>query len=180
MEYREVDKILNRKVTFFRESTDPERRLFSDKEKGPFYTLGLESGQKFVAHFAQAGVGLRTKKKILTFRPLNHVLKGLESVRYSFPDYFIGCIFEGEKECFTLDKKLSERDQEVLMDSLLIGHPGAMDEHPDNPPFLDKALQVAKAYFKYGPTSDKYKKTLIPETTNTLTSAQKMKLIRSR
>lgn len=181
MEYREADKVLNRPVKFFREATEPEKGIFSDKEKGPFYIVCLASRQRFVAHFEQAGVGFRTKKKILTFRPLNHVIEGLEEVSYSFPDYLIGDIFEGSKESFKFSKNLSPKDQEILMDSLLIGHPGAMDEHPNNPPFLDKALQVAKAYFKFGPTSDKYKKTLIPEETNkTLTSIQKIKSTHSR
>ena len=175
MEYREVDKVLNRPVKFFREATEQERNLFSDKEKGPFYTLCLASRQRFVVHFAQEGVGLRTKRKILTFRPLNHVIGGLEEAGYSFPDHLIGDILEGDKEYFKFEKNLPKKDREIIMDSLLIGHPGAMDDHPDNPPFLDKALQVAKAYYRYGPTSDKYKKTLIPETNGTLTSIQQMK-----
>ena len=62
------------------------------------------------------------------------MIDGLEEASYSFPDHFLGDLLEGDHEYFKFKKDLPERDQELLMDSLLIGHPGAMDDHPDNPP----------------------------------------------
>ena len=186
MKHQEAEKILNSKVCFFRESSDKEKEIFADetKKNGAFFTIGLESGQNFVSHFAQTGIGVRTKKTVLTFRPLNEMIKGFEEVSYAIPVHFVGDFLEGSHESFKFTEDLSEDDCDSLMDVLAIGRPGAMDDHPDSPYFLDKALQVAKAYFKVIDTQKSYEKTLIPESkekvNKTLTPIQKIKSTKSR
>ena len=174
--YQQIENALyNSRVFFMHESTPKERELFPDKKTGGFFTMGLESGQILAAHFAQEGVGLRTKRHVLTFRPVNHVVKGLEEVCYKIPVYVIGDVMTGSEETFKFAKDLSKDDRDSFKELLAVGRPGAMDEHPDDPRFLCKAVQVANSYFKMIQAVDQYKKTLIQEKT-----VQKMPSTRSR
>ena len=181
MEYQEVEKILNRKVFFIRESTSKEKQAFSDKKEGGFFTLGLESGQIFASHFSEKNSGLK-RRRILTFRPINHVLKGLEEVSYDIPVYTIGDFFYGgPQEAFKFATDCPKKDKELMMDLLEFARPGDMTfEHSENLPFLDKSLQVAKAYFEKIHAADHLKKMLIPETKQVSASVRKTKSTKSR
>ena len=148
MEYQKMEAILDSKVVSVKRSTEKEKEIFSDQKEGGFFTFDLASGQKFAACFTEEGKGLR-KKRRLTFRPLNHVIKGLKEVSYTDPCNTLGEIFlGGQEEEFKFEDGLSENDKESFTDILAFGRPGDMDSRPENPAFLDKALQISKAYFR--------------------------------
>ena len=182
MDYQQIERVyFDSKVFFARESTPKEKELFPDKKEGGFFTFGLESGQILVAHFAQEGVGLRTKRNVLTFRPLNHVIKGLKEVCYKIPVHFIGDVLLGPEETFRFEESLPKKDRESFMDILAMGRLGEIDaDHPDDPRFLCKARQVAHNYFKMIQASNRYQRTLIPEAKTVAASIQKNKQKSSR
>ena len=148
MEYQEIEKILHSDVVSVVGATDKEKEIFSDQKGGAFFTFNLASGQKLVGSFTEEGKGLK-KKRILTFRPLNHVVKGLKEVSYTDPCYVLGEIFLGGQQAeYEFEKGISDKDKEFFMDVLDFGRPGDIDSRPENPPFLDRALRVSKAYFQ--------------------------------
>ena len=147
MEYQEIEKILHSDVVSVVGATEKEKEIFSDQKEGAFFTFDLASGQRLVGNFTEEGKGLK-KKRILTFRPLNHLVKGLKEVSYEDPCSILGEFLGGQQEEYEFEKGISDKDKEFFMDVLAFGRPGDLDSRPENPPFFDRALRVSKAYFR--------------------------------
>ena len=68
-------QILSAPITLFRSSNEQERSLFHKRKKGWDYTIGLKSGQSFVAHFDN-------EDAVFTVRPLNNLVPLLRQIEW--------------------------------------------------------------------------------------------------
>lgn len=157
---KEIFKILDRNVFVVRKATKEEKGIFSDKKEGGFFTFALESGQKFVACFSEEGKGLR-KKRMLTFRPLNRMIKGLKEVSYTLPNLWN---FGVTEDAYKFSKGISEGEKEACMAVLRPGRADICESViDDDPKLLKKALEVSKTYFLGVKAQRKLAKALIQD-----------------
>ena len=156
---KEIYGILDRKVFFVRESMDKEKELFPDKKEGGFFTFALESGQKFVANFSEEGIG-RKKNRIMTFRPLNKMVKGLKEFSWQFPHFpSLNCV---DLNC-TFENGIPDEEKAFCMGAL-ISQRGELGFKQANPNlFMIKALSVSSAYFLTLKAQKRLSKVLISE-----------------
>lgn len=78
MECSQIYQILSAPISHFMTSTEAEKALFPDK-KGWFYTIGLASGQRFVAHMDSKDDVVNT----YTLRPLIPLLPDLKEIQWT-------------------------------------------------------------------------------------------------
>ena len=75
MSQMNAKQILLSPLKLVRLSNEEERGLFADKRDGYFYTIGLSSGQSFVAH-------LNRQEDVFTLRPKDNLLPHLTQVEW--------------------------------------------------------------------------------------------------
>ncbi|MBP5344479.1 MAG: hypothetical protein J6Y85_05360 [Alphaproteobacteria bacterium] len=116
-----VKRILSAPIVLLRESNGEERGLFHNK-KGWLYTIGLESGQSFVAHIAKG------KEAVFTLRPLNNLVPQLTQVRWEqrpvlgyLPPFATFC--ETTPETSEMEKALFADIFEPVFETLPKKHP---------------------------------------------------------
>ena len=80
MEKIQVKRILSAPISFVRESSPEERKIFPDKKNAWFYTFGLTSGQQFV------GAIFDIKEPHVDFRPVpeHNLLPDLEEILWGY------------------------------------------------------------------------------------------------
>ncbi|MBQ3695725.1 MAG: hypothetical protein II938_01980 [Alphaproteobacteria bacterium] len=152
-----VKEILSAPITLARPSTDKEREVFADKQgrclftvgspSGYFYTIGLASGQKFVAHIGSEN----NQVDAFTLRPLKNLLPNLKEIQWNacnlFPERGITtyCRFVErgtEEEWRTYQEELSPKEKWVKLEGLHKYNPQRVCEaHP----ILAKLKQILSA-----------------------------------
>ena len=110
MEKRRIHQILLAPISYFLKSTESERALFPDK-KGWFYTVGLASGQRFVAHMDSKD----DVENVFTLRPLNHLLPDLKEIQWVESPYINGHGLDTKCE---LSGNVSETEKKVYESAL--------------------------------------------------------------
>ena len=93
MDKESIEKILTTSVTLFRPSDEKEQQIFSDHKTGRFYTIGLKSGQSFVAKFPSHDEGedpFDLNNFSFRLRPLNNLVPHLKEVRWVFTGSYGG------------------------------------------------------------------------------------------
>ena len=80
MEKIEVKRILSAPISFVREATTKEAKVFADKKNAWFYTFGLTSGQQFV------GAIFNHKDPCVNFRPVpeHNLLPHLKEILWGY------------------------------------------------------------------------------------------------
>ena len=73
---KKIQHVLTAPINLLRHATKEEREVFPDKTEGAFYTFGLASGQRYVAHIP---VGMEPER-CYTFRPLRNLLPHLKEI----------------------------------------------------------------------------------------------------
>ena len=88
-----VKQILEAPVTLLRPSNEAEEQALFHRIKGRFYTIGLKSGQSFVAQFPGQNAEddpFAVDNFAFRLRPLNNLVPQLEEVRWIFTGNFGG------------------------------------------------------------------------------------------
>lgn len=111
VEHNRIHQILSAPISHFTKSTETEKTLFPDK-KGWFYTIGLASGQRFVAHMDSDTNAI---ENVFTLRPLNHVLPDLKEIQWIENPLFGG---HGVDVVCYLSDKVSDAEKEVYESEL--------------------------------------------------------------
>jgi len=108
MKNQQIKKILTASISFAQPASATERKLFSKRMNGSFYTFGLSSGQTFVVH-------IPPETEHFTLRTLEGPLPGLREIQWkrlpSIEDlnYQTNCVFaEG----------VSPTEQQVCLNTL--------------------------------------------------------------
>jgi len=91
-----IQEILWAPVSFVHQATNKQKRIFSlypntdvpprTDKNGCFYTIGLESGQDFIAHVPFEPY----HESVFTVRPLNHLLPDLKEIQWGYQVVFGG------------------------------------------------------------------------------------------
>ena len=149
-----VKEILSAPITLARRSTDEEKEVFADKKNshlflvgspsGYFYTIGLASGQKFVAH-----MGFENRQiNSYTLRPLDNLLPNLKEIQWKtcnlFPEHGgtttycrLWNLSQEKREMY--QKELSPKERWVQLSGPHKYNPQrVLDPHP----MLDKLEQI--------------------------------------
>jgi len=82
-----IRRILEAPVTMFRPSSEAEEQALFHKTKGRFYTIGLKSGQSFVAQFPgqnDEDDPFALDNFVFSVRPLNNLVPRLQEIKWVF------------------------------------------------------------------------------------------------
>ena len=104
-----VKRILTAPIVLLRPADEEERRIFPKEQKGWFYTVGLQSGQSFVAH-------LPKYDDIFTFRPLNNLVPQL--VQFQWEKQRTFSVFPAIHTSCQTTLNTTEEDKTLLTEAL--------------------------------------------------------------
>ena len=149
-----VKEILSAPITLARPSTEKEKEVFADQKgkmlftvgvpTGYFYTIGLASGQKFVANMGSEN----DQVDAYNLRPLENLLPNLKEIQWKICNLFPGhgtnthCRFAppvSQEEWRTYQEELSPKERWVTLNGLYKYNPQRVY---DNHPILDRLEQI--------------------------------------
>ena len=142
-----VKEILSAPITLACPSTDKEKEVLADKKSGYFYTIGLASGQKFVANMGTENADMC----VYTLRPLENLLPGLKEIQWKVSRIFGG---HGVSTHCRLAPPVSKEEEQNYQDELSpkerwVELKGSYKYNPqrvyDNHPILDRLEDILYA-----------------------------------
>ena len=145
-----IQQVLSAPITLCRRSTDAEKKVLADKKDGYFYTIGLASGQKFVAHMGE-NKDAGEIEEVFTLRPVKNLLPSLREIQWVVSRVF------GEHGVSTnchLSVPVSKEEEQEYQQTLephsrMLQLNGVYKYNPqrvwDDHPILDRLTQVLEA-----------------------------------